>query len=153
MQSTAPSKSGAYHLHGQLFAQCVHQFTPLQDLVDMGNERMLEILRRFSDYTAHVRRMVYCDVNAWREQQEEVEAEWPENRGSPLMLSRPDYQNDQTLEASAWKREYLARDVEGLQKRKQHHVHIPDAHGVRQPLEHCRDPQRADQMQGGLSQG
>ena len=65
-------KSGAYHLHGQLFVQCVHQFTPLQDLMDMGNERMLEILRRFSDYTAHVRRMVYCDLSAWRDQQEKV---------------------------------------------------------------------------------
>ena len=66
------SHGGAYHLHGQLFVQYVHQFTPLQDLMDMGNERVLEILRRFSDYTAHD-----CDLSAWRDQQEEVEARIP----------------------------------------------------------------------------
>ena len=81
-------KPGAYHLHGQLFVHCVHRFTPLQDLMDMGNERMLEILRRFSDYTAHVRRMVYCDLSAWRDQREEVEAERPAPHADPPGLPK-----------------------------------------------------------------
>ena len=54
----------------------------------MGNERMLEILRRFSDYTAHVRRMVYCDLSAWRDQREEVEAERPAPHADPPGLPK-----------------------------------------------------------------
>lgn len=56
------------------------------------------------------------------------------------MLSRPTYQRDSEMAPEAWRAAYLAEDVEALQKHKQHHVHIPDEKGQRQPLEHCRDP-------------
>ena len=143
-------KAGPYHIHGQLYVQCVSQFTSLQDLMAMGSERVLEHIRRFSDYSAHCSRKVYCDVDAWRKKQEEVENGWPEYRDSHLMLTRPDYQSDRALEADAWKLEYLAKDVESLQQHKQHHVHIPDAHGVRQPLEHCRDPKDPTKCKAGF---
>ena len=54
------------------------------------------------------------------------------------------------MEADAWKRDYLMQDVEELQKHKQHHVHIPDAYGVRQPLEHCRDPKDPAKCKAGF---
>ena len=40
--------------------------------------------------------------------------------------------------------------MESLQQHKQHHVHIPDAHGVRQPLEHCRDPKDPTKCKAGF---
>ena len=132
-------KGGAYHLHGQYFLVCLHQFTPLSELVRLGKKPMLELLRKYSDYSAHVRRMIYCDPEAWQEKQEAVEDEWPEYRQSTLMLKRPGYQSDDAMPALTWKRDYLGTDVEALQMHKQHHVHMPDKNGIRRPLAHCRD--------------
>ena len=101
---------------------------------------MLELVRKYSDYSAHVTRKIYCNLEAWRDEREEVESEWPEFRASSLMLSRPAYQADANMCAAEWKATYLAEDVEALQKHKQHHVHMPDETGQRQPLGHCRDP-------------
>ena len=144
-------KSGAYRLHGQLFLQCLHQFTPLRDLVELGREPMLELLRNYSHYSAHVQRRVYWNPEAWHDRrQEEVEEEWPEYRDSSLMLSRPTYQLNATMDAEEWRQTYLAEDVEELQMHKQHHVHIPDAAGVRKPLAHCRDPKDPDKCKGGF---
>ena len=144
-------KSGAYHMHGQLFLQCSHQFTPLRDLVDLGREPMLELLRKFSDYSAHVQRRIYWDPKAWQDKrQAEVEEEWPEYRGSSLMLSRPAYQLNAGMDAEEWRRTYFAEDVEELQMHKQHHVHIPDSEGIRRPLAHCRDPADPDKCKAGF---
>ena len=69
------------------------------------------------------------------------------------MLTRPAYQSDEALQTDAWKREYLMEDVEELQKHKQHHVHMPDAYGVRQSLEHCqhcRDPKDPAKCKAGF---
>ena len=137
-------KSGALHLHGQFFLQCFHQFHPLSELVAQGAEPMLELLRKYSDYSGHVTRKVYCDPEAWSEERDELEREWPEFRQSSLMLSRPSYQSDPGLPATEWLAKYLANDVEALQKYKQHHVHLPDEFGKRQPLEHCRDTKARD---------
>ena len=73
-------KSGALHLHLQAFVQCFHQFTPLAELLRLEKTPFLEMLRRYSSYTAHVRRMVYCNPEAWEEERDEVEAQWPRRR-------------------------------------------------------------------------
>ena len=144
-------KSGAYHLHGQLFLQCFHQFTPLQELVDLGREPVLELLRKYSDFSAHVQRRIYSNPEAWHDKrQAEVEEEWPEYKNSSLMLSRPTYQLDCLMDPEEWRQAYLAEDVEELQMHKQHHVHIPDSEGIRRPLAHCRDPTDPDKCKAGF---
>ena len=148
--SLETQKVGTYHIHMQLFAECLHQFTPLSELVRLDKKVMLEQLRKYSDYTAHVSRTIYCEPEACRAKQKEVEDGWPEYRNSHLMLSRPAYQSDLLLDANDWSREYLARDVEQLQMHKQHHVHIPDAQGVRRPLEHCKDPKNPEACKAGF---
>ena len=132
-------RSGAYHLHGQFFLQCFHQFKSLKELVEMGHEPLLELLRKYSDYSAHVRRMIYEHPEEWQDKQEEIEAQWPEYKQSTLMLSRPPHQRDPHKAAADWRLAYFS-DVEALQMHKQHHVHIADSKGVRQPLNHCKDP-------------
>ena len=133
-------RSGALHVHMQVFIECYHQFTPLSELLRLRKEGQLEMLRKYSTYTAHVRRTVYCDPDSWREEQEEVEEQWPEFKKSRRMVSRPDYQADAALPPLAWDGIYLGEDVEELQKHKQHHVHLPTGpNGERQPLAHCRD--------------
>jgi len=133
-------KNGNYHLHGQFFIQCLHQFTSLSELVRLDKKPLLELLRKYSDYSAHVRRMIYCDPETWQEKRQEVEDEWPEYKQSTLMLSRPKYQKNHLMDAMAWRTAYLSEDVEALQMHKQHHVHMMDKKGIRQPLHHCRDP-------------
>jgi len=133
-------KNGNYHLHGQFFVQCMHQFTPLSELTRLGKEPLIEMLRKYSDYSGHVKRMVYCDPHAWHDKQQEVEDAWPEYKQSTLMLDRPRHHQDHQMEANSWRTAYLADDVESLQMHKQHHVHMVDSKGNRQPLNHCRDP-------------
>ena len=128
------------HLHTQAFVQCYHQFTPLSELVTLSSERQLELLRRYSTYSAHVRRTIYEKPHNWEEEQQDVEADWPENKGCALMVSRPAHQTADaaSMTAEEWKLAYLTQDVEELQKRKQHHVHLPSGpNGERRPLNHC----------------
>ena len=74
-----------------------------------------------------------------------MEAEWPEYKNSLLMLTRPTYQMDAEMTPAAWKQQYLEEDVEQLQQKKQHHVHLPDGpKGEHRPLAHCRDAQTRD---------
>jgi len=133
-------KSGAYHVHFQVFIQCVHQFTTLPELQRWGRKPLLELLRKYSTYSAHVTRKVYCNTEDWVQwKQAAIEAQWPEYKDSMLMLSRPAYQLDAEMDPISWAREFLEFDVEELQRHKQHHVHLPDDKGERRPLAHCRD--------------
>ena len=144
-------KSGTLHLHLQAFVQCYHQFTPLSSLLSLGKEKLLEMVRRYSDYSAHVSRKVYCNTEAWEEERDDVEAAWPEFKGSKLMCSRPAYQKDSSMTPADWKAAYLAKDAEALQKRKQHHVHLPTGpNGERRPLKHCQDPKDPKKCKSGF---
>ena len=146
-------KSGSLHLHTQAFVQCYHQFTPLSELVTLSSERQLELLRRYSTYSAHVRRTIYNKPQDWEEEQQDVEADWPEYKGCALMVSRPAYQSADaaSMTAEEWKLAFLTQDVEELQKRKQHHVHLPSGpNGERQPLNHCKDAKDPTKCKGGF---
>ena len=146
-------KSGSLHLHTQAFVQCYHQFRPLSELVTLSNERQLELLRRYSTYSAHVRRTIYNKPQDWEEEQQDVEADWPEYKGCALMATRPTYQSADAaaITAEEWKVAYLTQDVEELQKRKQHHVHLPTGpNGERQPLNHCKDAKDPTKCKGGF---
>ena len=145
-------KAGSLHAHFQVFLQCKHQFTPLSDIAKLCKEEMKRLITRYSAYTQHVRRMTYVDPTMWEEQDRHtVENAWPEFRDETLTLSRPSYQHDCDMEPVAWKRRYIEEDVEALQKRKQHHVHIPiEPGGPRMPLAHCRDPQDPTRCKAGL---
>ncbi|CAK9033585.1 ATP-dependent DNA helicase, partial [Durusdinium trenchii] len=144
-------KSGTLHGHFQIFIQCFHQFTPLKELIKLQATDRLEMLRRYTAYSAHVTRTVYADPEAWRRDKDEVEAEWPEYQNCLLMLSRPTYQRDASATPAAWKLQYLHEDVEQLQQRKQHHVHLPDGpNGERRPLAHCRDPKDPNKCKSGF---
>ena len=144
-------KSGTLHVHFQIFLQCFHQYTPLSKLADMAKDAYMDLVHKYKVYTAHVRRTVYCDPSVWKTERAQVEEAWPEYRDSLLMLSRPNYQSDGTLSANDWRRQYLNGDVEALQKRKQHHVHLaktPD--GPRLPLTHCQDRKDKTKCKAGF---
>ncbi|CAJ1394411.1 unnamed protein product, partial [Effrenium voratum] len=115
---------------------------------DGGARRLFQ---KYAGYSAHVRRSVYCRPDLWREGlRETVEADWPEYRGCSLMLCRPAYQKSCSLSPEEWKACFLEEDVEELQRRKQHHVHLPGPNGQRQPLAHCQDPRDPSKCKSGF---
>ena len=135
-------RSGSLHGHFQVFVQCVHQHGSMADLTRLSDGRLLELLRKYSSYASHVTRKIYCNLDEWQaKHQEAMEEDWPEYRTSTRTLSRPGYQACRQVNAcNEWCDDYLNVDVEDLQKRKQHHVHLPQApDGPRLPLAHCRD--------------
>ena len=143
-------KSGTLHAHFQVFLQCFHQHTPLVQLVRMGNG-MVELLRKYTSYSAHVRRSIYCNPEKCEQEREEIEEAWPEYKDCWLMLTRPEYQMNPEVPEAAWKQQYLEDDVEQLQQRKQHHVHLPQGpKGERMPLAHCRDPNDPSRCKSGF---
>ncbi|CAJ1385473.1 unnamed protein product [Effrenium voratum] len=88
----------------------------------------------YASYTAHVRRSVYCDPEGW-ERDRAAEA----------------YQASRRLRPEEWTRRHLAEDVEQLQQRKQHHVHLPAGPGSkRRPLAHCRNPKDPTRRKSGF---
>ena len=143
-------KSGALHIHLQAFVQCYHQFTSLATLEGLGDARLLELVRRCTSYSGHVQRKIYCNPEAWEEERDEVEAAWPEYKACSLMSSRPAYQGNGAMEPAAWRAIYLSEDVEALQKRKQHHVHLPGPDGDRLPLRHCQDSKDPSKCKSGF---
>ncbi|CAJ1456522.1 unnamed protein product, partial [Effrenium voratum] len=156
-------KAGSLHGHFQVFVQCFHQHTPLSQLMKLEEEGgVRRLFQKYASYSAHARpgssslgrggargsclvpfryrRSVYCRPDLWQEGlRETVEADWPEYKDSSLMLSRPAYQTDASMSPADWKARFLEVDVEELQQRKQHHVHLPGPDGQRQPLAHCQD--------------
>ena len=144
-------KSGTLHAHLQVFVQCRHQRGSLAGLLDLGKPELQTLLQRYASYTAHVRRSVYCDPDGWERDRAAVEEEWPEYKDCALMLGRPAYQASRRLQPEEWTRQYLAEDVEQLQRRKQHHVHLPAGpSGERRPLAHCRDPKDPTRCKSGF---
>ena len=134
-----------------MFVQCRHQRGSLASLLDLGKPQLQTLLQRYASYTAHVRRSVYCDPDGWERDRAAVEEEWPEYKDCALMLSRPAYQASRRLRPEEWTRRYLAEDVEQLQRRKQHHVHLPAGPGgERRPLAHCRDPKDPTRCKSGF---
>ena len=148
-------KSGTLHAHFQIFVQCFHQFHPLTDLHRLSkileDVEWMGFVEKYKSYASHTSRKVYADPNGWESRaRAEVENQWPEFRDSLLMLSRPGYQYNEDIEAHDWKQTYLDQDVERLQQHKQHHVHLPDEEGRRQPLAHCRDAKNPSKCKGGF---
>ena len=143
-------KSGNLHIHLQAFLQCCHQFTSLSDLQKLAEKPLLEMLRGCTSYTSHVQRKVYSNQEAWEKERAEVEAAWPEFKTSTLMSSCPAYQVDDAMEPKAWRAAYLDQDVEALQKRLQHHVHLPGPDGKRLPLKHCQDSKDPTKCKSGF---
>ena len=144
-------KSGTLHAHLQVFVKCRHQRGSLAGLLDLGKPELQTLLQRYASYTAHVRRSVYCDPDGWERDRAAAEEEWPEYKDCALMLSRPAYQASRRLRLEEWTQQYLAEDVEQLQRRKQHHVHLPAGPGgERRPLAHCRDPKDPTRCKSGF---
>ena len=61
----AQKSAGSLHAHGQLHVQCLHQHTPLTELLSAMEGRKSEIVAGYLQYKAHVCREEHPDVDGW----------------------------------------------------------------------------------------
>ena len=149
----AQKSTGSLHAHSQLFVQCLHQHTPLAEIMSRSKHSRGDLVKYDLEYKERVCRQVYARVDADTQQRlVEVEKTWPEYVESNLMISRPDYltrrshaethtviSEEALHDAKTWVSEYLDVDVQNLQEHKQNHVHVYNEEtGSREPLQACR---------------
>ena len=129
----AQKSTGSLHAHCQCFVQCLHQHTALEEIFEMGEERLEQLRQDYLRYSAHAMHGVYDGhgSEAVAEKIAQAEASWPEHKLQTRMIETPAYQRrrarddiaNEVEEASAWATEYLQEDVAELQFLKQHHYH------------------------------
>ena len=87
----AQKSAGSLRAHSQLFVQCLHQHTPLIEVLHAIRSQPEDVVAGYLNYNAHVSRQVYDDVAAAAEHLVEREAEWPEYNTPPMLISQPAY--------------------------------------------------------------
>ena len=151
----AQKSTGSLHAHCQCFVQCLHQHTALEEIFEMGEERLEQLRQDYLRYSAHAMHGVYDGhgSEAVAEKIAQAEASWPEHKLQTRMIETPAYQRrrarddiaNEVEEASAWATEYLQEDVAELQFLKQHHYHpLNPETGERMPLHGCQKADKAN---------
>ena len=76
----AQKYTGSLHAHSQLFVQCLHQHTPLQEVFRIIEESADDICREYKDYAAAVAKATYTTPEHVDERLWEKEKMWPEQK-------------------------------------------------------------------------
>ena len=87
----AQKSAGALHAHMQVFVQCLHQHTPLQDIFVLPEQRLQALTRAYLHCKSMTCREVYADAQSWQERQERTENEWPEYADTWDDMSTPSF--------------------------------------------------------------
>jgi hypothetical protein len=137
----AQKSTGSLHAHSQLFVQCLHQHTPLVDvLARIRRVGGASIVEGYLRYKTHVCRQVYGPPPT-EEELEKVERDWPEYMHASNLTTHPSYltaRSNSEAHAKEWLQAHQ-QDVRELQLQKQNHVHVLNADtGMREPLQACR---------------
>ena len=148
----AQKSSGAEHGHMQVFVQCLHQHTSLEEIFRLSHTKLAALRAEYEAYNAHVCHASY--VGQSNEDMERritaAEASWPTHELDVSMTTVPTYQLQRATEtdnaqneAADWRRRYMAEDVVQLQLLKQHHYHpYNETTQGRVPLAGCQKSDR-----------
>ena len=150
----AQKSTGSLHAHSQLFVQCLHQHTPLAEILEIMRGRQGDLVKDYLVYKGHVCRQIYAATDdTMKDRLVALEKEWPEYTTATEMIMRPEYLSRRdgldgaartwvvaqakqwaarylskaeadVSTAEAWAAEYMGKDVQTLQEHKQHHVHV-----------------------------
>ena len=74
----AQKSKGSLHAHSQFFVQCLHQHTPLVEILQRLKVNGAEVVKRYLLYKEHVCRQVYLDAEIAEQALPLVEKTWPE---------------------------------------------------------------------------
>jgi hypothetical protein len=143
-------KAGSLHIHGQLFIQSLHQHLPMRQVFARIRQEGKALVDAYLKYKAHVCKQTYDSVETWTEEERNrVEAAWPTYADTYDMLVRGAYTAHSEEDGDAkWFQKFRAH-VQTVQRHRQHHVHLPDAQGVRQPLACCRSKDKKNECKHG----
>ena len=83
--------SGSLHAHSQLFVQCLHQHTPLVEVLAKVRADGKDLVSQYLDYKAHVSRQMYSDPIKAEERLPQREEEWPEYKDAKVLIAKPKY--------------------------------------------------------------
>ena len=148
----AQKSSGAEHGHMQVFVQCLHQHTSLEEIFRLSHAKLAALRAEYEAYNAHV-----CHASYAGQSNEDMEgriaaaeASWPTHELDVTMTTVPTYQLQRAAdtdnvqnEAADWRRRYMAEDVVQLQLLKQHHYHpYNETSQGRIPLAGCQKSDR-----------
>ena len=87
----AQKSTGSLHAYSQLFVQCLHQHTPLRDVLEALRSQPGAVVARYLKCKTQVCRQVYADEAKAAEHLLEREAAWPEYKQTPFLISQPQY--------------------------------------------------------------
>ena len=147
----AQKSTGSKHGHAQVFVECLHQHTPLEEIFALKKEQLDTLRAVYEKYQAHVCHATYAGQSDSHMKPciERVEANWPEHEHDTVMTDLAAYQLQQPQleniheEARRWRQHYLEEDVVALQLLKQHHYHpFNAATQARVPLSGCQKSDR-----------
>ncbi len=159
-------KAGSLHLHAHIFVQCLHQHTPMRELLQRIRDKPLGVVSGYLAYQAHVCKQTYEAPDGWEEgRRQDTETEWPEYKHTPLLLSRAQYLKSRAWQActsvaalladgAAWIADHAKR-VQLIQEHRQHHVHLPDPKDPKQkrkPLTSCRRRDKPNECKSSYPQ-
>ena len=108
--------TGSLHAHIQVFLECLHQHTPLNEVLELLRRDSEGLIQKYLRFKRHVCRQVYADADLAQKRLPEREAEWPEYPNSRLLVSRPAYLSetdnalslkDRIIAGKKWLRKYL----------------------------------------------
>ena len=89
----AQKSTGSLHAHSQVFVECLHQHTPLSEVMCLAQPRARETIDGYLRYKEHVCRQVYADTGADMEKSlTKIEGAWPRYEEATLLLKTPEYQ-------------------------------------------------------------
>lgn len=168
----AQKSTGALHGHAEVSVQCIHQHTPLWEVMRTVREDSKEIAHKLGEYKMIVCREVYQDVDGFWHRQEELERRWPEYEDSVDLCSIPSFYKEQrsvlerddeeaqdeptpvqvehaVLEGKKWLKQHKEW-IQRVQEKKQNHIHPLDENGVRTVLKHCQRPDDPTKCRSGF---
>ena len=93
----AQKSTGSLHAHCQVFVQCLHQHTPLWEIIHkLKSDGADVIVDGYLKYKAHVCRQVYDSERDIVDARLDVfEKNWPNHSESVHLISAPSYMREQ----------------------------------------------------------
>ena len=87
----------------------------MKDVMEIVKARGAVIVDAYLQYAAHVRKTTYDDLDRWKDEKPDMEADWPEYADHRQVVGKPKYVSKSSKETTS--RNWLAayrRDVQSL---------------------------------------
>ena len=148
------------HIHFEAVVECLHTANSLHDIADLIEQGYGSIVQEYKAYVNHVCVQRYMDKNADPiEKQTSAESTWPGHRDCNRLAAIPAYFGTHPstpldvgalrAEGQRWQRTFH-KDLDYVIEKRQEHIHMKDAKGVRQPLTACRSKDKPDKCKHGF---